>query len=343
MSIKQSLKNRVALLMVGRQRSHDDAIETLEAKHIDPALPFTNDSSFFYGSDVQGNAFIARMAFRGPSRSLETWFDFYITGKGFVGIKGNPGSEGHGFSIGNLQWEPIIIGKEWLITYQGPMEDRDGNVYEAKVELVFSGNEKVYDFAQSSDRKAIAGAIAREKWTKEFFIRLKELSQVHYEQMGSLTGFITLNGKRHEFTFTALRDHSYGSRNWAQWDRHYWMSGVTEDGTSFTVTTIRYDFLGRLTAGFIVDGEGNVDSIAECTGLDEISKEVLWPENGTVVMKTISGRNIILDFHRHGHFPYFMDNIYHMLEGIGTYTFNGVPARGMIEFGFNSSLHSPLD
>jgi len=68
--------------MVNRQRQ-EFPVEHLEQKHVDLTLPFPNDSSFFYGGDKAGNAFITRMAFRGPDRPHEYWFDFYLQGKGY--------------------------------------------------------------------------------------------------------------------------------------------------------------------------------------------------------------------------------------------------------------------
>jgi len=66
------LKFLIARQMVNRQRK-EYPVEYLEQKHVDLSLPYPNDSSFFYGGDPSGNAFIARMAFRGPDRIHEYW------------------------------------------------------------------------------------------------------------------------------------------------------------------------------------------------------------------------------------------------------------------------------
>ncbi|HSN49654.1 MAG TPA: hypothetical protein VLR52_00385, partial [Bacteroidales bacterium] len=100
------IKTLLARLMVNRQRQ-EFPVEYLEQKHVDLTLPFPNDSSFFYGGDREGNAFIARMAFRGPERKHEFWFDFYLKEIGFIGVKSDPGPDGEGFQMGNIKWEPV--------------------------------------------------------------------------------------------------------------------------------------------------------------------------------------------------------------------------------------------
>ncbi len=325
--------------MVNRNKSVQHPVPFLEQKHTDPDDPLYNDSSFFYGGDETGNAFIARMAFRGKKRKPEVWFDFYLKDYGYVGLKGIPGEEGVGFQFGELYWKPLEIGRKWEIGYKGPLSGRNGVEMDAGVRLVFTGMHPVYDFVASSDRSANADAIAEEKWSKEFFKKLKELSQTHYEQTGKLTGTVKLDDKIIDLDMKGLRDHSFGPRSWEQWDRHYWMSGINDDGWSWTVTTIRYHFINRLTAGFVTDPEGHTDAIVKCTGLDEISSEKLWPEKGIVEIETRSGQSYRLEFERKGHFPYLMDDVYWMLEGIGRYRFNGASGLGMIEFGFTKGKY----
>lgn len=326
-------KQFIARQMVNRQRKFFP-VEYLEQKHLDLSLPFPNDSSFFYGGDKQGNAFICRMAFRDPKRTHEYWFDFYLKGIGFLGIKKDPGADGAGFQMGNLKWEPVEVGKIWRITYEGKLTDEQGNDHDSKVDLLFTGEHPIYNFADSSDRNLIAHAIASEKWNKEFFLKLKELDQTHLEQTGNIQGTLILDGKTHNFVFRAMKDHTFGSRTWLTWDRHYWISGLAENGYQWTVTTIRYDFLGRLTAGFVIDKEGTVDAIIDCTNLEEISREQLLPDHGFIDLKMRSGKTHKIEFVRNGHFPYLMDNSYSMYEAIGTYKFDGSDGLGMVEFGF---------
>lgn len=333
------LKRLIARVMVNRTKSRQFPVEYLEQKHVDLREPYPNDSSYFYGSNREGTAFITRMAFRGPNRPHEYWFDFFLPGLGFFGLKDDPGPEGTGFQQGNLKWEALETGWKWRVTYHGPVKDDMGAVHPCKTDLVFTGDHPVYDYARSSDRRMIAEAIAAEQWTKEFFFHMKDTHQVHYEQTGTLTGTIELDGKEYELNLKASRDHSFGSRNWLTWDRHYWFTGISEKGYHWTVTTIKWQFLGRLTAGFITAPDGSTDAITDCTDLDTLSRNVLKPDEGTIEVFTRSGRKHLIDFKRHGEFPYLHDGKYMMREGIATYKFDGVDGVGMAEYGFHKDKY----
>ena len=221
--------------------------------------------------------------------------------------------------MGNLKWEPVRVGKSWKITFEGNVDDRDGKSHECKTELLFTGENPIYDFARSSDQKSIAASIAREKWNKEFFFKMKDIHQTHYEQTGNIKGFIVLDNRKFDLDFRASRDHSFGSRNWLTWDRHFWITGLSDSGYHWTVTTIRFDFLGRLTAGFVIGPDGTPDAIVECTDLETVSKEKLLPDQGIVELIMRSGKKHLLRFKRNGDFPYVMDKKYLMFEAIGTY------------------------
>ncbi len=334
------IKRLIARQMVKRTKSRIFPVNYLEQKHVDQTQPYPNDSSYFYGGDKEGNAFITRMAFREPKRPNEFWFDFYLAGLGYFGITSSPGPEGVGFQQGTLKWEPIEIGKIWRITFHGPVHDRSGRQHDCAVNLVFTGEHPIYDFAKSSDQRLIADAIAAEPWTRKFFHHMKDTHQVHYEQTGKITGTIELDGVIFNMSMMASRDHSFGSRNWLTWDRHYWITGVSDAGIHWTVTTIKWQFLGRLVAGFITHPGGTTDAIMECTDLDTVSKEKLLPDNGIIDIYTRSGKHHKLEFVRNGEFPYLHDGKYMMREGIARYLFDGSEGLGMAEFGFHADRYN---
>jgi hypothetical protein len=336
------LKFAIARGMVNRQK-RQYSLEHLEQKHVDLSLPFPNDSSFFYGGDKEGNAFITRMAFRGPDRKHEYWFDFFLKGKGFFGIKDDPGPDGPGFQMGSLKWEPEKPGGRWMITYDGPVKDEKGNIHACKADLIFDPEHPVYDYAESSDRNLIAKAIASRKWTRDFFLKLKELAQIHYEQTGRLHGTILLDGEKHDLMMRSTKDHSFGSRTWLCWDRHYWITGLADDGHQWTVTNMRWEFLDSLVAGFVIDPDGQADAIVEATSLEEVSSQKLLPDNAVIRIRMRSGKTHTIEFFRHGHFPYLMDESYDMFEAIGSYRFDGTPGLGMVEFGFRREKYKTFN
>jgi hypothetical protein len=337
------IKDLLAQIIVSRQKKNKFPIPYLEQKHVDLSLPYPNDSSFFYGGDKAGNAFICRMAFRGPARKKELWFDFFLKDHGFYGITDEPGPEGPGFQMGSVKWEPLEVGKTWRITYEGRVAKREGTIHSCRLDLVFTGETPIYDYVDSSDRKAIARAVAKERWTKDFFFKMKDLEQIHIEQTGSLKGTINLDDQQFNIEMRSMKDHSFGSRNWLTWDRHYWISGLADNGYHWTVTTIRFQFVGRLTAGFVIGPDGKADAIVDCTDLESVSSKKLLPDHETIKIITRSGKKHTIEFWRNGHFPYLMDDTYIMKEAIGTYRFDGIPGLGMVEFGFHKDLYPEIN
>ena len=337
------LKRALARLVVNRQRRHGYPVESLESKHVDLTHPFPNDSSCFYGGDAAGNAFIARLAFRGPQRAPECWLDFRPAGQSSVGLPTNPGPERDGFGLGELAFTCELPGKRWRLSYHGPLtEAAEGRVADGSVELSFDSTHPLYDYAASSDRRLVAEAIAAQRWNRRFFRQLKDLEQVHYEQFGRLAGRVASGGRTFELDLVSVRDHSFGSRDWSAWNRHYWLSGVSLDGHGFTAVAICYDFCGPLYAGFTTTPTGESDAIVACTPLEEIARTQPWPERGTLEIETRSGRRHRLGFHRQGVFPYVMDDVYLMREGIGAFELDGRPMWGLCEFGFKKERYARL-
>lgn len=331
-------KYTLAKWMVSRKRKTEYSPDFIEQKHVISDLENCNDSSFFYGSDHKGNAFICRMAFRG-NRPGEWWFDFYLKDKGFIGLKADPGPQGDGFKMGNLEWNCLQTAKSWEIKYSGPLADNNGKNFNAAVKLVFTGEVPMFELSGNSDPRMVAEAISKEKWNRDFFNKLKVIDQVHIEQMGKLEGTIVLDGETIPLKFQALRDHSFGARNWADWTRHFWISGQTDSGYCWTVTSLRLNFLKQLTAGFIITPDKKVSPIYSCDGDTELLNIHPVPDTSSLRMKTADGKEYHLEYQRHGVFPYLMDGVYHMREAIGTYTFNGEKGLGMIEFGFDKRVY----
>jgi hypothetical protein len=336
------IKQALARMLVSRQRRPEPAVETLEQKHVDLAKPFPNDSTFFYGSDAAGNAFVTRLAFRGPRRAAECWLDIKPAGRKRFGLPANPGPEREGFALGDLAFVCNVPGREWRIRYKGPLTGENGTTREGSVELAFSGTHPLFDFAYSTDRRLVAAAIAREKWTRRFFLQLQDLGQTHYEQFGQLTGTATFGDEKVELNLPSVRDHSFGSRDWSTWERHYFMSGITADGYGFTAVAIRYDFCGPLYAGFTIAPDGKSDAIVGCTRLEDLTAAEVWPTKGSLALTTRSGARHTVEFKREGVFPYVMDGAYLLREGIGVYTFDGKPAWGVCEFGFKKDKYAHL-
>jgi hypothetical protein len=241
--------------------------------------------------------------------------------------------------LGDVSFRCEEPGQRWRIRYEGPLTDAAGALERGEVDLVFTATHPIFDYAHGTDRRLVAEAIAREPWSRAFFARLRELGQVHYEQFGRMRGRARFGEAAVALDLLTIRDHSFGSRDWSGWDRHYFLSGVTPAGEGFTVVAVRYDFCGPLYAGFVIAPDGGADAVVQCTPLEEVSRERAWPSSGSVELRTRSGARHTLLFERDGHFPYAGDGLYLMKEGIGRFRLDGKAAFGLCEFGFNRARY----
>lgn len=333
------LKKWLATRMIAKSRKQPVLpVETLETKQKNPDLDHFNDSSYFFGRHEDGSFMVIRQSFR-TGKPTEHWFNIRIPGKGTYILHESPGAEGEGFQQGSLTFTCVEINKKWHVAYDGPMTGDDGKPHQVQLDLNFEALHPMVDFSRISSPESTGALIAREKWSKEFFAKLKEIKKQHIEQGGYLTGTITIDGKSLPIKWRSIRDHSFGVRSWAKWGRHMWLGGVMDNGQVFNVSAINYDFLGNLSAGFVTNAQGGFDPVRQTKTFNDFAQDPLIPRNFEFDMKTESGQEYHIEVEVPDNFDFIMDDAYRIFEGAGVYKVNGIPAYGITEFGFNISQY----
>jgi hypothetical protein len=321
--IKKQLSNRKIL-------EHNPL--SIEGKHKEAQALF-NDSSYFNGIDSAGNFFLCRMSFR-HQRSNEHWLEFYSPKHGLLRRIDPLGEEGPGFQQGNLKFEMIEPLKKWKVYYEGEMSSAQ-NVHQVRIELVFDARTPMVDFQGAMILEATAEAIAKEAWSSSFFSQLKEIKKMHFEQGGSLKGTISIDGQSSQYNFHSMRDHSWGTRKWEDWNRHCWISGMLDNGDCINFSMIKYQFMGQLAAGFYIKDD-QVSFLREYPNLDSFASEPLFPQKGSVALVFENNIKVQLNWTRQQFVPYLMDkDSYHIYEGISNGNVGDNKAFLVTEFGFN--------
>jgi len=313
-------------------KERDLPLEVLETRHSDPETPLFNDSSYFLGRGEDGSSMVVRMAFRGE-RPPEYWLAFQLPGLGTFRLEDLDCKVGPGFTMGDLQFTCKEAGKLWKITYSGSIQ-KDGKSHQLTMDLDFEGTRPLVNFKHISSPQDIAPVIAGEKWTKEFLIGLKEIKKVHLEQGGYIRGTIVLDGKEHKVDWRSVRDHSWGTRLWSTWDRHIWLGGMLDNGEAFNLSMISYDFLGQLSAGYITQGD-KLSYTGLLPAMESISSDPPVPEKAVIEFSTRDGALHTLQLSLPEAFDFVMDGAYHIHEGMGDFILDGIPGKGVAEFGFN--------
>jgi hypothetical protein len=342
------MKRALAAAMIRRGlKERGLPVTQLESKHVDPNLPLFNDSSYFLGRGDDGSCMVVRLAFR-STRDPEYWLKFHLPGKGTFELKELDTIEGDGFRLGDLYFACLEPGKRWKIGYSGPIHhveapQKDGVheqgqeiIRQADIELHFEATRPLVNFKDISRPADLAPVIAREKWNLDFFRNLKEISKVHLEQGGRITGTIRIDGEDIPVDWRSVRDHSWGTRDWGTWKRHVWLGGVLDNGEAFNLSMISYDFLGQLSAGYLTRGS----EVAYFSGLpemDSFASEPLVPRNTRIDFHSRDGSPRSLEIEMPRYFDFLMDGVYHIREGMGDFVFDGIPGKGVAEFGLNPS------
>lgn len=315
-----------------RKKQNPFDVEAAEKYEIpDGETNHPNNSYYFSMHDLTGKSILFRLAKRGDRNEL--WCVYHdVNGNSYVNRDMLANEE----SLASVNC--IEVGKEWQFQFRGPMinlKNKEAQPIEASLTGTFKSTAPIFEFSRQSDAAPTARAIAREKLSKSFLKELSENHQVHYEQAGHVTGTFELEGQTIPIDIRAMRDHSFGKRDWGYMDRHVWLMALLETGEVLNVNMVRYPAIFELQHGYFEkDGKYTcVDSIDE---MDKISLSGDVPQSIACQIKLVDGRILTMTSQKEieVHFP-FDNGIYTIFEGISSIEINGVKGRGIIEFGYH--------
>ena len=280
------------------------------------------NNSYYFSAHSEGLSFYARLGKR--VNMDETWFALFLGGKMYsLPVEIYPAGE-----------SPIKVsrdGKNWTISYKGILNEKD--------EVDFSGTfipkHHPIDFTSNMPAVRMATGIANEKWSKDLFTELQNISgQCHYEQEGILKGEFTLNGAKTPFELPCVRDHSFGKRDWNYMNNHLWLMAVAPS-CQFNYSLVSYPVISALEVGNYRDASGMHYMMQANLDLNEVGKgEVPSELSFNVILD--SGRTIPVKATRLDGVTYhFQDGQYILIENIAEFTIDGKTCRGILEIGFN--------
>ena len=146
---------------------------------------------------------------------------------------------------------------------------------------------------------------------------------MHYEQPGQIAGTLVIDGKNMDIALPAMRDHSYGKRDWNYMNRHFWLMALFEDGSSLNANMVGYPVLRELQTGYLISKEGRT-----CVEAVHIVGDVppnAVPESFTCRITLLDGTVLKLNCTKETQFEFpFCDGNYTIYEGIGSFELGGV-------------------
>ncbi len=342
MNIKEKFKVSLAKKMIARQKKNKPFDESYAELYQLPqnADKNYNNSYYFSCHDAGGNSIIFRLGKRGDNTN-EIWFafkdgsgDIFVNNKQIFSNDDNP-----------AEVKCLEIGKKWKFSFKGKLVKASLNTnlsaipavkeIDAAFTGIFTASTPIFEFSHHMDSDSIAIALAREKWSRDFMASLKENHQVHYEQQGFVSGDLLLDKRSQKVEYAAMRDHSYGKRDWGYMDRHIWMMALMENGDALNVNMVRYPDINELQTGYFITG-GKTLCVHSATSMDELEYKNGIPQKFQFMVKLTDGRSFKVLCEKELEYIFqFNKDVYTIFEGIGRFNINGSEGRGILEFGFN--------
>jgi len=312
-----------------RKRLHPFDAEAAERYALSSDAPEAAINSYYFTChDMNGTSLLLRFALRGECRS-EVWFA-YRDAAGNAWVSG-PTAYGPEPPAGVQCIEPC---KTWTFRYSGPVHSLfSGRECAAEFSGTFTAAEAPFEFGYHMDTSVLANAIAQQKWGRAFFDELQRNNQVHYEQQGHIKGELNIEGQTIRIDAPAMRDHSYGRREWGYMNRHVWLMALLKDGSSLNVNFVSYPAL-QLSTGYFTSPQGTV--CVTGAALEETPAPGKVPGSLVCRMEFSDGTQRELSCKKEEEFVFPCGDAYTIFEGIGAFTVDGVPGRGVMEFGWNN-------
>ena len=290
-----------------------------------------NNSYYFSAHDVEGKSLLFRLAKR--ENREELWLVYHDKNGNSFYNRDLLANEESSASVTCLE-----VGKRWNFKFSGYMvkvgAEEQPPVF-ASLDAEFSSTAPIFEFSRHADSAPTARALAREKWDKAFLKELSENHQTHYEQGGKVSGVLKLGDDELTVKMRAMRDHSFGKRDWNYMDRHVWLMVLMETGEVFNVNMVRYPATFELQHGYL-EKEGRYVCVDSITPMDDITLSGNIPDSFSCKVKLVDDRTFNLVCEKETAIIYTFDNgAYTILEGIGHISVNGIKGRGVIEFGYN--------
>ncbi|XP_064628452.1 uncharacterized protein LOC135488020 [Lineus longissimus] len=262
--------------VAGYGRKSRNSVEDMEKpQKLPQEHPKAVDAVYFNGGNANDDFFVTATA-RRHDNLVQTILMLRLSDIGLFELPCLPDTniyvkDGTKFGTDNLIIECVEAMKKWKIKYDGKMrftnKDKEVKEVNVKFDLDWTATTPFFDFDTDMHWKTLCDAMAREKWSTEFFDQLRSAHQTHYEQFGKIEGTFDIEGVGEKtLSFSGVRDHSYGNvRNWYDLYRYAMQYLTLSDGTSILVGHIcMMPTFKRLIVGYVIHPDERIDVVESC-------------------------------------------------------------------------------
>ncbi|XP_050346456.1 uncharacterized protein LOC126770891 [Nymphalis io] len=159
------------------------------------------------------------------------------------------------YSVQGIKIKNFIPMRTWKLSYNGEMKSRSDVNKSVKVsaDLTWSAQWAPFEYDTQMSPYSVADDMAREPWSSDYFKLVKKLHQTHYEQMGSITGTVTVEDKTYNMTVPCVRDRSFGPlRDWRNFHRYVYHFMFLQNGDCMAIGSVSQPaIMSHLTIGYL--------------------------------------------------------------------------------------------
>ncbi|XP_071158231.1 rifampicin phosphotransferase-like [Mytilus edulis] len=317
--------------------------------------PYAIDAVYYGGFSKEGTRLALRMG-RRHNRQSEVWLVMEIPGIGRLQHPLHPDTlvsnvSNNEYTAGGINIEIIEPMKKWKISYNGQLRfDGTERLVHVQMSLIWQTVTDPFSFDTDMNQSALADAVSRELWTKQFWDALRSKHQTHYELWGELHGKVKVDGFDEKFvTLKTIRDHSFGIRDWRTFYRYSIHFIYLENGTMIQVGVVSQPAaLSHVKIGYLVHSNGAFHSVSD---IDLKLWEVAPPEgpknnytfnfyaNGKKYTTEVFGEWTPIWYHH-------KDRGSKVYEKFCKYKINGIDGYGLAEFHYRNpdgTPYSPIE
>jgi len=263
---------------VGMGAKSTASLEEMEKPQKLSEHPKAIDAVFYNASNSDGY-FLVLSAARRHNEVTQSTVLMRIPGFGLLGRPIHPdttckSTERNTFHAAGLSITLIEPMKLWRLKYSGLLKvltneaNTEDDLVEVELEIDWTACTDYFNFDGDMNTHAMSTAVALETWSKEFFHRLEETHQTHYEQYGRLQCHLSIKDPKGRISSTpqtiklvGLRDHSFGKhREWRYFYRYGLQMFQLEDGSCIQAGVVSMPgvTMSRLEIGYIMKADSKL-------------------------------------------------------------------------------------
>ena len=242
-----------------------------------------SDSLYFGGGDGRGNAFYTRIGRRPNEGRLEGALGIWLADGRFV-LAFARSADGEEIACGPVAYECVAPFELWRVRVEGT-----GRAF-ARAEDVALARDSFQEVELSGDLRFCA-------WTDAFSFAsglTDGVASRHYEQPGSISGVLVVDGQRVPIAGAGMRDHSWGVRDWQGVPYWRWF-GMLVDPDTFVLLNNVGTAEGGETAGGCLMLDGTLAPVVACETESELDPQLGCQRRFTARARDELGRDVALE------------------------------------------------